>query len=298
MVSSVSPRRRRDCRHRSGGRRCGRRSARGHRRTRRRARASGPGPGPRPGPPGPSGLRRVSRSTSLCDTASLLEQPLGAAKVGFGQRQLALRRGDAGPRFGQRGGERPRVDGEQQLALADDLAVGEVDADDLAGDARAHLDAAAGLEPADIIVPLIDLALDGCRDRHHGGRRSSGWGGVAGPEGDGRGKQDQRRADDRGALPQRARGELGAQRLELRRRPATLVIMFMRGSFADALMAARMLRTISSYWSGLKPAERKSATSSPGTVKPIVPAEHRHPAQRLEPFVGQLRACRCGPSAS
>ena len=65
----------------------------------------------------------------------------------------------------------------------------EVDGDDLARDARAHLDAAARFEPADIIVPLVDVALEGCRDRHRGERRSSGWGGIAAPEGDGRGKQ-------------------------------------------------------------------------------------------------------------
>ena len=50
-----------------------------------------------------------------------VEQPPGAAKVGFGQRQLALGGGDAGASFGQRRGERARVDGEEQLALADDL---------------------------------------------------------------------------------------------------------------------------------------------------------------------------------
>ena len=49
---------------------------------------------------------------------------------------------------------------------------------------------------------------------------------------------------------------------------ATLVIIFMRQSFACVLRAELMQPAISSYWSGEKPAERNCATSSPGTVKP------------------------------
>ena len=74
---------------------------------------------------GERGLRRAHLGGQPVDVALRhgfrLQQPAGAAEIGFGQRQVALRRGDAGARFGQRGGERPRVDGEEQLALADDL---------------------------------------------------------------------------------------------------------------------------------------------------------------------------------
>jgi hypothetical protein len=126
----------------------------------------GPGPGR-----GQRGLRGLHGGGQPVDVALRhgfrLEQSPGAAEIGLRQRQVALRARDAGPRLGQRGGERPRIDGEEQLALLDDLAVGEVDADDLAGDARAHLDAAAGLEPADIIVPL----LDSCRHVHRAALR-------------------------------------------------------------------------------------------------------------------------------
>ena len=104
--------------------------------------------------------------------------------------------------------------GEEQLALPDDLAVGEVDADDLARDARAHLDAAARLEPADIIVPLVDLALRGVP-------RPSPWGVGGAAAGDGSLLQkvtaaasgDEWRPVDGGALPARTVGDLHAQAL-------------------------------------------------------------------------------------
>ena len=89
------------------------------------------------------------------------EQAAGAAEVQLGKRQFALRGRDAGSRLGQRRRERAGVDREEQLALPDDLAVREVDSDDLAGDARTHLDAAARLEAADIIVPQAHFAFRG-----------------------------------------------------------------------------------------------------------------------------------------
>jgi hypothetical protein len=94
------------------------------------------------------------------------EQAPCTAEVRLGEVELAASRRHPCPRLGERGGERTRVDREEQLALLDDGAVREVHGDDLAGDARAHLDASARLEPADIIVPQADILLEGCRDRH------------------------------------------------------------------------------------------------------------------------------------
>ncbi len=49
-----------------------------------------------------------------------------------------------------------------------------------------------------------------------------------------------------------------------------------------------MLPAISSYWSGEKPAEMKSETSSPGYGEAEMPCQDGHPAERLELRIGEL----------
>ena len=65
--------------------------------------------------------------------------------------------------------ERPLVDGEQEIALLDHLAVAEMDLVEIARDAGAHLDRIHRDEAADIFVLIGDAALDRLGHRH--GRR-------------------------------------------------------------------------------------------------------------------------------
>src|SRR5204863_2319771 len=101
--------------------------------------------------------------------------------------------------------------GEQQLSLLHDLPVGEVNADDLTRNARPYLDAAAGFEPADIIVPLVDLTLQRSSDRYHRWWRCGGGRRIAAPPIGAGGEQQQRAADDRRALPQRTLSKFSTQ---------------------------------------------------------------------------------------
>ena len=73
-------------------------------------------------------------------------------EIGFGEGQIGLRLRQIGARLIERVLERPLVDGEQQVALLDDLAILEMHAVEIAGDARAHLDRIDGDEAADIFV--------------------------------------------------------------------------------------------------------------------------------------------------
>src|SRR3546814_20644329 len=75
------------------------------------------------------------------------DQSLGAREIGPRERQLAARARRVRPRFGERGVERARVDGEEQLPLSDALAAGEVDAGECARDANSEeRRAGAGVE--------------------------------------------------------------------------------------------------------------------------------------------------------
>ena len=71
---------------------------------------------------------------------------------------------------------RARIEGEQQLAAPDVVAVTEVDGLDEAADASADFDLAGGLEPACEIVPVDDAFGQryGHGDRR-GGRRALGF---------------------------------------------------------------------------------------------------------------------------
>jgi hypothetical protein len=141
------------------------------------------------------------------------DQPLGAAEIRFGERLLALRAGEAGARLGECRGERPRVEGEEQLALLDDRAVGEVDAGDLPRDARTHLDAAARLEPADIIVPFVHLADQRLGDGDGGRRRRGNRRRLAVEEADASGNEQHRQRDECALLPERTTAAVERARL-------------------------------------------------------------------------------------
>ena len=177
-------------------------------------------------------------------------------------------------------------------------AVGEMDADDLARNARAHLDAAARLEPADIIVPLVDR-------RARGVPRPSPWavGGAAAGEGsllqqgDGRGKQDERRADrsrraaTAGASSILARSVFGfaVGRRHCSEHVHAAILCGRADGGADAAAPSAHIGP------ALKPAERKSATSSPGTVKPkcqLSTAMRRSASSRSD---WRAAGCPCGP---
>ena len=89
----------------------------------------------------------------LGDGAVAREQP-AALEVGFGEGQVGLGLGEIGAGLRQRVLERPLVDGEQEIALLDHLAVTEMHLVEIAGDAGADLDRVDGDEPPDIFVEV------------------------------------------------------------------------------------------------------------------------------------------------
>jgi hypothetical protein len=150
----------------------------------------------------------------------IVDQPGRTRIFAVRQRQRRLRRGQARARFGEGGEERPLVDGEQKLPALDDIAVADMHADQLAGDARAYLDRLAGLEPARIVVPFDNVARqrlgdgDGRRRRRIGARRAAAEQ-LVGRISD-KAEQDQRgqalaprrqRPPERGVLNRRLAGE-------------------------------------------------------------------------------------------
>ena len=89
---------------------------------------------------------------------------LGKGQIGFGLRQI-------GARLVERVLERPLVDGEQQIALLDDLPVLEMHAVEIARNARAHFHRIDRGEAADIFVEIGDRALDRLGDGDRRRRR-------------------------------------------------------------------------------------------------------------------------------
>ena len=65
----------------------------------------------------------------------------------------------------------PRIDDEEQLALAHDLTVTKVDRGQIARDARPDVDRVDRFEPADVVVPIDDLGLKRFGHRHDRRRR-------------------------------------------------------------------------------------------------------------------------------
>ena len=117
----------------------------------------------------------------LLGDGALAHQRLRALQVGLGEGEIGLRLRQIGAHLIERVLERPAVDGEQQIALLDDLAVLEMDLVEIAGHARADLDRVHRDEAPDILVLIDDGALDRLRHRH-GGRRRRGlllWGFAA-----------------------------------------------------------------------------------------------------------------------
>ena len=105
--------------------------------------------------------------------------------------------------LGQRSAVGPRVDGEERGALADELAIGEVDACDRTGNLRAHFDAVAGLKATDEFIPLGDFLLQRRGNRHHGRRWCGGRSGLAAqqpPRADEREERRQREPEAPGPL--------------------------------------------------------------------------------------------------
>jgi hypothetical protein len=113
------------------------------------------------------GLRTLLKD--LLGDGLVAQELLAARKVGFGVGQVRAREREVGTGLVDRVLERPLVDGEQEVALLDDLAVVEVHAIEIAGDARTHLDGVDRDETANVFVVIDDVALD--RGRHRHGRR-------------------------------------------------------------------------------------------------------------------------------
>src|SRR5690606_22666042 len=74
-----------------------------------------------------------------------LDEPARALELRARVLEARSRRCHAAPRLVAGGFERPRIDREEQLALLDGVAVGEVHVDEIARYARTHVDAGDGL---------------------------------------------------------------------------------------------------------------------------------------------------------
>ena len=116
--------------------------------------------------------RRLGGVKLLTADSVLAEQCIGAGKARSRQFGIGARPQRFRPGLRQRRFERPRIDDEQQIASADELAVLKRQSRHLAGDARPNLDALLGFESADIIVP-IDNRLE--QGRRNGDRRRALW---------------------------------------------------------------------------------------------------------------------------
>ena len=115
------------------------------------------------------GLRALLES--LVGDGLVAHQLLAAVEVGLGVDQVGFGLLEIGARLIERVLERPLVDGEQQIALLDDLSVLEVDRIEIAGFARAHLDRIDRGKTADIFVVIEQRALDRIGDGHRRRRR-------------------------------------------------------------------------------------------------------------------------------
>ena len=137
----------------------------------------------------------------LLGQGAVAHELLGAIEIGFGEGEIGLGLRQRALRLGDGVLERPLVDGEQQIALLDHLAVAEMDLIEIARDAGAHLDRIHRDEAADIFVLLGDAALDRLRHRHRRRRRRPAARRLALPAGD-----QQRRKQDNGGGKPRIRG--------------------------------------------------------------------------------------------
>ncbi len=84
----------------------------------------------------------------------MLGEGTRAGKLGTSVGRLRLRPDQLRSRLVELGLRRPSIDGEEELATADILAVAKVRADQIARDPRLHVDVLGSLEPAHEIVPV------------------------------------------------------------------------------------------------------------------------------------------------
>ena len=108
-------------------------------------------------------------SKTLLGDGLVVHELLAAREIGLGESEIGARLSEIGAHLFERDLERPPVDGEEEIALLHQLAVGEVDFGKIAREARAHFDRIDGDEAADIFVLVDDRAL--LRLRHRYGRR-------------------------------------------------------------------------------------------------------------------------------
>ena len=97
-----------------------------------------------------------------------------ALQIAFGKGEVGARLREIGARLIDGVLERPLVDGEQQVALLDDLTVGEMHLLEIAGHARADLDRVDRNEAADIFVLVDDVLLTGVATVTAGGGGAAG----------------------------------------------------------------------------------------------------------------------------
>ena len=107
-------------------------------------------------------------------SSSLGEQLLESRELGAGEIELSARVRQHGLAARHLGLERPRIDDEQQVALAHFGARLEVYRLDITVDASAHLDRSDGFDTAGKFVGFNDLLLDRPSDAHRRRRRWRG----------------------------------------------------------------------------------------------------------------------------
>ena len=146
------------------------------------------------------------RLAALVDDAlgdvAVAHQRLGAGELVLGEVEGGARDVHLALGLGEIGAELALVDGEQQVAGLDQRAVLEVHRLEIAADAGADLDLGRGVEAADELVGLHDVARHGMGHGHRGG-------GLLLRRGRGRGREGQQRG---GHQRQRARPARGGPR--------------------------------------------------------------------------------------
>src|SRR6185312_17343351 len=110
------------------------------------------------------GLRALLES--LVGDGLVAHELLAAVEVGFRECDVGFRLFQIRARLIDRVLERPLVDGEQEIALPDDLPILEIDAGEIARHARADFDGIDRDEAADIFVVIDDRALGRRRNRY------------------------------------------------------------------------------------------------------------------------------------
>ena len=130
-------------------------------------------------------------AASAGDGVEILPGGLIAIDVGFGLFGVGLIAGDVGFDFGELADEGLGVEREEELALADVLAFGEVDLDDGGGDAGFDLDGGAGFDVADGGDFEGDVGRGGLDGAYGlGGRNGGRGGGCFAGTGEGEGQEE------------------------------------------------------------------------------------------------------------